>query len=744
MAKSCSIISTAERKGRHLILTCSQTQDVVNNRSLITWTLSVSGGEYHYYATGPTRVWINGVNVYIKERLDAVDVFPASDKQPAHSDNIYVNHNTDGSKTINIKLKTAIWNSTEYEDSINWQLDPIARASIPTLSKNNFSINETSVVYSNRKSTSFSHQLYFKYPDGGYGNPLTSFNDSYVFNPKTSFSPSVYPLGMLSFWNNSFSYSGTFLLRTMNGTTTIGDKLINFTVTIPNYEVSDPIINNYSLSNTYNVSGNNYIIDGYSRLSISFTPGDWQYNASFKKCYITLVNITNPSTGDHIDIKRLYEGAPPIPSSNIYTITSLISGIDFGNDSTKMCGVKLSIEDSRGKIKDYLLRNANDSSQYYIMNVYKHISPTIQGLNIYRCSSSGVESKVDEYVDIILEGIIHTNIIGYTLTLSYKLNSSNFYSKFIKLERQSVTPTWQLNTYYSSEVLTDPENENQYLVTSKPSNWDNSVTPSYINYCIKCQKELTLSGDFDSYNDGGITKYRLKNKLFNIIKMHVYDFKIEIKDSTSGGFSGKSTEYGFTIGSGKIDFHLTPSGAGFGMYHDPAKEGVIESDWDLEIKGRALLDIIYPVHSIFTTRSVLDDPNNIYEGSSWQLDPDNIGDKINGTLLTKSFSNSWTNNSSITLSPGTYMLIGYASASQNGSGKTIRLSSDVDYSRQSFHCSDGNVYSAQVIDIVKPSVSTTYYLQSWSAQSGTFALNKLSAYKLFGNSNGMYNWVRFS
>lgn len=581
MANSCSITSTATREGRHLILTCSQSADIENNRSLITWTLAVSGGSAHYYSTGPTSVKINGVEVYSSARTGASNVFPSSDKQPARSGTLYVGHNADGTQAISVSLSTAIYTSTIYTDAITWTLDTIARASVPTLSTNNFSIDSTTTVYSNRQSSSFSHQLFFRYPDGLYYGSIATFDTSFVFNPRTT-------LDVLSFWNTSFSYAGRFLLRTLNGSTTIGDKTVDFTITIPDYTVSDPTYSSYSLSNTYN----NHIIDGYSRLNVSFTPGEWYYNASFKKCYITLINITNPSTGEHTDIKRLYEGTPTAPISNIYTISSLISGIDFGNDSTKTCGIKLSIEDSRGKIKDYLLRDENDSSQYYTMTIYKHISPTIQGLNVYRCDSNGMESKIDEYADVILEGITHTDVIGYTLTLSYKLNSSNFYSKFIKLEKQSVTPTWQLNTYYTSDVLTDPEHEDQYLVTSKPSNWDNSVTPSYINYYIKCQKELTLSGDFDSYTDGETIKHRLKNKLFNIIKVHVYDFKIEIKDSTSGGFSGKSTEYGFTVGTGKIDFHLTPSGIGLGMYHDPTKQGIIESAWDLEINGSRMIDFV--------------------------------------------------------------------------------------------------------------------------------------------------------
>ena len=55
---------------------------------------------------------------------------------------------------------------------------------------------------------------------------------------------------------------------------------------------------------------------------------------------------------------------------------------------------------------------------------------------------------------------------------------------------------------------------------------------------------------------------------------------------------GTETYTTISIPLGRTDFNLTPFGAGFGMYHDANKPGVLQSNWDLEIKGNRLSDFV--------------------------------------------------------------------------------------------------------------------------------------------------------
>ena len=120
-------------------LVCSQTKDATNNKSFINWTLSSVGGEVNYYATGPTTVTINGQQVYYKAATpwDSYE-FPA--KKGSVSGSLFVSHEEDGSKTITVSLKTAIYNlGRPSTDESNWQLDTIPRGAMLTDAPSTFS-----------------------------------------------------------------------------------------------------------------------------------------------------------------------------------------------------------------------------------------------------------------------------------------------------------------------------------------------------------------------------------------------------------------------------------------------------------------------------------------------------------------------------------------------------------------------------------------------------------------------------
>ena len=125
MANSFSITSSSTYEGRKMTLTCKQTQDIANNRSKIDWTLATTGSST-WYSTGPTKVVINGTTVYSKERLEwSAGVFPVA--QGSTSGSLYVNHTTDGSKSIAVSLSTAIYTYDTVTNSGTWKLDAIPR-----------------------------------------------------------------------------------------------------------------------------------------------------------------------------------------------------------------------------------------------------------------------------------------------------------------------------------------------------------------------------------------------------------------------------------------------------------------------------------------------------------------------------------------------------------------------------------------------------------------------------------------
>ena len=135
-------------EGRKLRLYCTSTVNVTNNSSTINWTLYSEGGSSGNYSTGPTTVTINGVQVYYKDRVSySSKTFPAS--KGSVSGVLTVTHNSDGKKSINVSLSTAIYTATVTTNSGTWTLDNIPRQATITSAPNFTDIQNPTIQYSN-------------------------------------------------------------------------------------------------------------------------------------------------------------------------------------------------------------------------------------------------------------------------------------------------------------------------------------------------------------------------------------------------------------------------------------------------------------------------------------------------------------------------------------------------------------------------------------------------------------------
>ena len=138
-------------QGRYLQLTITETVNVVANTSTLTWVLKCLGGSANYYTTGPTKVTINGTQVYYKARTAwSTKQFPAA--KGSTSGTITVAHNSDGSKSISVGFSTAIYTSAVTEHGGTMTLSKIDRSapavsfSVSNITADSFKIGATSSV----------------------------------------------------------------------------------------------------------------------------------------------------------------------------------------------------------------------------------------------------------------------------------------------------------------------------------------------------------------------------------------------------------------------------------------------------------------------------------------------------------------------------------------------------------------------------------------------------------------------
>lgn len=138
-----AVFTSKSYEGRYLQLTITESVNVVENTSTLTWVLQSLGGSVPYYTTGPTTVTINGTQVYYKARTEwSTSQFPAA--KGSTSGTITVAHDSNGSKSISVGFSTAIYTSTVTEHGGTMTLSDIDRAA-PSVSVNVSSITANSI-----------------------------------------------------------------------------------------------------------------------------------------------------------------------------------------------------------------------------------------------------------------------------------------------------------------------------------------------------------------------------------------------------------------------------------------------------------------------------------------------------------------------------------------------------------------------------------------------------------------------
>lgn len=220
-------------EGRYLELKITQTQNIAENKSTLNWTLTSTGGAVNYYSIYETIVKINGQQVYYKGHTNWDSyAFPAS--KGSVSGSITVEHNSDGSLTVPVVFKTAVYSSANHKDyGGNFALDKNPRQANLTAAPNFNDESNPTITYSNPAGTAVSSlkaciassdgvTIYVPYRD------VSKTGTSYTFN-LTEEERNILRNGC----NNANSRSVAFYLQTVINGITYYSKIAK-TLTIVN------------------------------------------------------------------------------------------------------------------------------------------------------------------------------------------------------------------------------------------------------------------------------------------------------------------------------------------------------------------------------------------------------------------------------------------------------------------------------------------------------------------------------
>ena len=258
-------------------------------------------------------------------------------------------HDSNGEKTVyaSFSFQTGISAGT-ITGSTSKKLTTIPRTSEVSLSKKNFNIGETITIYTNRKSSSFTHTAVIKF-NGQTVRTQTGIGDNYSWDTTELFEKIP----------NANRGTGTVELTTYSGNTKIGTKPISFTGNVVN---SDPTFNNFDCEDsnivTLTLTGNNQkYIRKYSSAKVTITEANKMIakNSATAKYY----NIIVGSKSEKAD----------------YSTSDINKTINNMDDNT----VSVFAVDSRG----------NQTNKIKSLDIIEYSEIVLQSLNVERKEGVG-------------------------------------------------------------------------------------------------------------------------------------------------------------------------------------------------------------------------------------------------------------------------------------------------------------------------------------------------------------------
>ena len=232
MALSGSVVTSAYTADSgsqwKVVLNWTAVQSVTDNTSKISWDLKVSTGSSGHVVIGELRVTIDGKEVYYRDHTNHTDGYNGT---KLASGSTILGHNTDGSKSMTIKVEAGIYNwAINKSGTGTFTLDTIPRAS--TISVTDANIGSVAMIAVSRKSNSYSHSIAYQFgaqsgyitADGGESASEVKLTASSIgFRVPTSFYAQI---------PNAQDGVCTLMIRTYSGTTQIGeDQTAAFTAT---------------------------------------------------------------------------------------------------------------------------------------------------------------------------------------------------------------------------------------------------------------------------------------------------------------------------------------------------------------------------------------------------------------------------------------------------------------------------------------------------------------------------------
>lgn len=198
-------------------------------------------------------------------------------------------------------------------------------------------------------------------------------------------------------------------------------------------------------------------------------------------------------------------------------------------------------------------KRGRSSSTYFDMNVQDYNAPSVSALSVHRCNKDGTENDEGGYIKATFSATVSS------------MNSKNTSTYTLKYKKSANT-SW-------TNLATDVNDK-------KPSSLNGSYSVSSAEYIIEA--------DINSS----------------------YDVEVTAQDRHKTASRSTSASTAFTL----MNFNAQGNGMGIGQVCE--KENTLQIGLDVEIKGKSLIDTVYPVGSIYLAYNHTN-PATLFPGTTW-------------------------------------------------------------------------------------------------------------------------------
>lgn len=405
-------------------LTLTQkSQSVSGNSSTvrILWKTTQTGESYNNYTkTGYYWIAKNGGS---ETKYSVSTTLPKSSTKTILDKTITVNHKADGKGSIKVRtsLATGISAGT-ITKSASLTLDTIPRATTPTVSASSVNMGSAITISTPRASSSFTHNLAYKFAGSDYVSITTGVGTSYSWTVPD----------LASKIPNATSGTVTVRCITKNGSTTIGTKYVTFTAKVPSTVIPTVSAVTHSEATSGLAAQFGAYVQNKSKLAVKIT------GAGAKGSTISAYEATL--------------------NGKSYTAASFTSGV-LATSGTLTLRVR--VKDSRGRWSAY-----KDTS----ITVLAYSPPKLAEFRAYRCDENGDPDDEGKYMTVVYE---------YTVAPVGNKNTASMTVEYKRATDEQYTPLLT-NTSLAAAATVKPDIEfsvdSQYDVRIAVQDWFETPT----------------------------------------------------------------------------------------------------------------------------------------------------------------------------------------------------------------------------------------------------------------------------